>query len=79
MDVTHETPGPRFGWMLHALLEEVLNDPTLNTREYMEKRALELKELSNDELRKLGEQGKEKKDEEEAAEVQKLREKHFVG
>ena len=34
MEVTHETPGPRVGSMLHALLEEVLDDPKKNTVEY---------------------------------------------
>src|SRR5690606_30924370 len=27
IEVTQETPGPRIGWILHALLEEVLEDP----------------------------------------------------
>jgi putative nucleotidyltransferase with HDIG domain len=30
-----EKPGPRIGWILHALLEEVLDDPTKNTEEYL--------------------------------------------
>ena len=33
MDIVKERPGPRVGWMLHALLEEVLDDPTRNTKE----------------------------------------------
>ena len=36
MEVTRETPGPRVGSMLHALLEEVLDDPSKNTADYME-------------------------------------------
>jgi hypothetical protein len=28
MEVTQEHPGPRIGWILHALLEEVLYKPT---------------------------------------------------
>jgi hypothetical protein len=39
MEVTHETPGPKIGYTLSALLEEVLEDPKLNTAEYLEKRA----------------------------------------
>ncbi|HEV8666898.1 MAG TPA: CCA tRNA nucleotidyltransferase, partial [Candidatus Paceibacterota bacterium] len=31
MELTGEKPGPRLGWMLHALLEEVLDDPAKNT------------------------------------------------
>ncbi len=78
MDVTHETPGPRVGNMLHALLEEVLDDPTLNTIEYLTKRATELSELSDEELQRLGKQGKEKREEAEEKEIKALRKKHNV-
>lgn len=73
-----EKPGPRIGWTLHALLEEVLDDPTKNTEEYMKKRAGEFLTLSDEELRALGEAGKGKKQEAEEAEVRKLHEKHHV-
>jgi hypothetical protein len=63
---------------LHALLEEVLDDPAKNTPDYLEKRAGELAALSEKELRELGEAGKDRKSEEESAAVQKLREKHHV-
>jgi tRNA nucleotidyltransferase (CCA-adding enzyme) len=78
MDVTRETPGPRIGWVLHALLEEVLDDPNRNTSEYLEQRALELVKLSDKDLRALGEEGKGKKEEAEENEIKKLRQKHFV-
>ena len=68
--VTPEAPG--------VLLEEVLEDPTLNTREYLEKRTRELWELTDDEVKKLGQAGKEKKDEEEFREIKKLHRKHKV-
>ena len=71
-------PGREMGWILHALLEEVLDDPALNTLEYLQKRALELAELPRETLEKLGEQGKDKKDEEEEKEVGELRKKHGV-
>ncbi|MCA9353030.1 HD domain-containing protein [Patescibacteria group bacterium] len=71
-------PGPKMGWVLHALLEEVLDDPTLNTREYLEKRTRELWELTDDEVKKLGESGREKKEEEEFREVKALHRKHKV-
>jgi len=78
MDVTRETPGPRLGNMLHALLEEVLDDPSKNTVEYLEKRALELHELSDEQLTELGKAGKERKEEEDEKEVEELRKKHHV-
>ncbi len=73
-----EKPGPRLGWMLHALLEEVLDDPAKNTPEYLEKRALELMEMPEEELKTLGEAGKDRKEEEDQAEIAKLRQKHHV-
>jgi poly(A) polymerase/tRNA nucleotidyltransferase (CCA-adding enzyme) len=78
MDTAREAPGPRIGWILHALLEEVLDDPERNTREYLEKKTLEFAKLSDAQLRAKGEEGREKKDVAEEAEVKKLRQKHFV-
>ncbi|MDB5224877.1 MAG: polynucleotide adenylyltransferase [Candidatus Adlerbacteria bacterium] len=78
MDVTHEKPGPRLGWMLHALLEEVLEDPSKNTADYMEQRAQELAAMKDADLRALGEEGKEKKEEFEEAEVKDIHKKYFV-
>jgi len=78
MEVTHETPGPKLGLILHALLEEVLEDPSLNTAEYLEKRTPELIKLPETELKKLGEEGKEKKAETEKEELTKIRQKHGV-
>jgi tRNA nucleotidyltransferase (CCA-adding enzyme) len=78
MEITGEKPGPKLGHTLHALLEEVLEDPTLNTPEYMEKRAKELMQLPIEELKKLGDQGKAKRDEEEAMEIAELQKKHNV-
>ena len=52
-------PGPRIGWTLHALLEEVLEDHKKNTAEYLETRSRELHSLSDNELKDLGERGKD--------------------
>ena len=54
---------------MHALLEEVLDDPERNTNEYLEKKALDLASRPDEELRKLGEMGKEAKDEAENEEL----------
>jgi poly(A) polymerase/tRNA nucleotidyltransferase (CCA-adding enzyme) len=78
MEVTYETPGPKLGLILHALLEEVLEDPELNNSEYLEKRTLELIKLPETELKQLGEEGKEKKAEVEEEELTKIRKKHGV-
>jgi hypothetical protein len=78
MDVTHETPNPRIGLILHALLEEVLDDPKKNTEEFLVKRTLELAALPAAELKRLGEAGKEKKEQEDDKIVAELRKKHGV-
>jgi poly(A) polymerase/tRNA nucleotidyltransferase (CCA-adding enzyme) len=78
MDVTRITPGPKIGWVLHALLEEVLDDPTKNTTEYLENRTKELVSLPESELKKLGEKGKEVREEADEEEIRKIRGKHWV-
>jgi poly(A) polymerase/tRNA nucleotidyltransferase (CCA-adding enzyme) len=71
-------PGPRMGWILNALLEMVLEDPLKNTVEFLSELIKSLNKLSNEELKALGEKGKEKKDELEEEEVAKLHKKHGV-
>jgi putative nucleotidyltransferase with HDIG domain len=78
MELTSEKPGPRIGWTLHALLEEVLDDPKRNTKEYLEKRAKEFSKLSDKDLEALGREGKEKKAEAEEEDLKKINEKYFV-
>lgn len=72
------TAGRRIGWILHALLEEVLDDPKKNTREYLESRVRELDALPDLELQELGEAAKHQKDMLEQEEVKKLHRKHRV-
>ncbi len=76
--VTGETPGPRIGWLLHALLEEVLDEPGRNTQEYLEKRLLGLAKLPDVELQALGKEGKEKKEEAEQADIREIEKKYHV-
>jgi hypothetical protein len=71
-------PGPRMGWILNALLEEVLDDPTKNTVEHLSELVLSLNMLDDASLRTLGDRGKEKKEELEEKEVEKLHSKHGV-
>jgi poly(A) polymerase/tRNA nucleotidyltransferase (CCA-adding enzyme) len=78
MDVTREKPGPKLGFMLNALLEEVLENPDLNTEGYLEKRAKELAKLDSEELKKLAERAKGVKETVEAEELKKIRGKYGV-
>jgi len=78
MEMGIEKAGPRIGWILHALLEEVLDEPQKNTSDYLEKRTQEMSKLNDEELKKLGEAGKDRKAEEDEAAIRGLRGKHHV-
>lgn len=78
MELSGEKPSKKLGDTLNALLEEVLDDPLKNTAEYMEKRALELMQMTESELDALGKSGKEKREKEEAEAVAELHKKHKV-
>jgi len=69
MELLDITPSPKIGWIVNALLEEVLDDPAKNEKKYLSKRVKELGTLSDAELKKLFAKAKERKDEfEEEAE-----------
>lgn len=71
-------PGPKIGYILHALLEEVLEQPELNTQEQLVTRATELAKLDEAELKAMGEKGKEKIAELEEEALGEIKKKHFV-
>ena len=71
-------PGPRMGWILNALLEEVLDDPKKNTKEHLSELVKSMEILGDAELKTLGERGKEKKEKLEEEEIEKLHKKHGV-
>lgn len=71
-------PSPKVGMILNALMEEVLEDPAKNTKEYLEQRAKQLSEITETELKKLWLAGKEKTKEKEEQEVERIKKKHYV-
>ena len=71
-------PGPRMGWILHALLDECLEDDTKNNSDYLKSQTLKLNSLSDNELKELGEKGKDRKEEVEEGELKDIRKKHGV-
>ena len=78
MSKFHVKAGPRLGWVLNSLLEDVLDDAKNNTEEYLDKKTKELLELPDNELKAMGDSGKQKRDEKEEEELQKISEKHHV-
>jgi len=79
MHITGEKPGKKLGYILHALLEEVLDNPVHNNEEYLKTRVLELTELPISELEALAEAGKKKQEEEENAALKDIAREHKVG
>ena len=78
MKITETKGGPHVGLILEILLSEVLNDPKLNTKEYLEKRVKELFALPKPELEKQGREAKKLNEGEEEKEVEKIRTEYGV-
>ena len=78
MSITRTGPGPHIGFILEILLSEVLENPKLNTHEYLEKRIKELHVLKPKELVDLGKTARAKNESEEEKEIEKIREEYKV-
>ncbi len=64
-------PGPKIGAILDVLLSEVIEEPELNTKEYLAKRSRELNELNPAELRAKAKEKIEEKKMEDDQEIKK--------
>ena len=71
-------PGPRVGWILAALLEEVLDDPEKNDRSGLIDQIKKLNKLTDTKLKLLAESAKNKKDELEGEAEEEIKKKHHV-
>ncbi len=74
----HVKPGPSIGYILNALLEEVLDDPKNNNETFLVKQTEKLLAMPEEKLKKIGEKAREVKNEAETAEVTKIRQKRRV-
>lgn len=79
MEITGEKPGKKLGYILHALLEEVLVDPGKNTAEYLEQRVHELVDIPEEKLKALAEAGRDKQAEAEEKALKAIAREHKVG
>jgi putative nucleotidyltransferase with HDIG domain len=68
----------RVGWVLNALMEEVIDDPKKNDKKYLEKRAKELNKLTDEELQKLFASAQQKKRDAEGEMDEDIKKKHHV-
>jgi len=78
MKIAGIEPGPKVGYILHAILEKILDDPSLNNEEWLEAESKRLSALPEKELEKVGKSGKEKREEIEEKEIEKIMEKYRV-
>lgn len=78
MQILGIEPGPKVGYILSALLEEVIDEPERNTREYLVGRMKKLDKLPASELIKLAEAGKDKLEEEREKEDERIKGKYYV-
>lgn len=68
-------PGPKIGFILDCLLSEVIEDPALNNKEYLEKRSTELNNLDDKDLREKAKKIiKEEREKEDTA----IKQKYYV-
>jgi tRNA nucleotidyltransferase (CCA-adding enzyme) len=78
MKILNISAGPKIGQILDVLLNEVIENPENNTKKNLELRIKELGKLTDDELKKLAKQAKEKKEEFESGIEEKIKKKFYV-
>lgn len=78
MEIAKLEPGPKVGFIISILLEEVLDDPEKNSRDHLESRVKELNKLSEKELKSMSEKAKETKLEYESVAEEEIKSKHHV-
>ena len=67
-------PGPKLGLLIEALLSEALENPKINTKEKLSKKAIELNKLSDKKLKEKTKKVKEKKEEVDL----KMKNRHWI-
>lgn len=78
MQILNISPGPRVGFMLNILLEDIIEDPTLNNREYLVSQVTKLNELGENELITMSKEAIAKKNMTEEAELKVIKDKYKV-
>lgn len=78
MEVAYETPGPRLGLYLNALMGIVFDHPEDNTYEKLVSHVTELSKLDTKELKKMAEKGKSDLKEKDEEILKSIKAKHKV-
>lgn len=78
MELLHVEPGPKIGLILNAIMEEVLEDPSINEVNRLESLAKDLYSLDIEELKKRAEKGKKSKEDKEKEVIEGILKRHHV-
>ena len=78
MEVLGIPPSPTIGRVLEVLLQEVIDDPALNMREYLRSRIAQLGKLSDEELARIAEQSESKIELAEDERISSIKAKYYV-
>ena len=78
METLKLEPGPKVGQILDILLEEVLENPKNNKKEFLQTRIVALGRLSDKELQKLSEQAKKGRADVETRRDEMTKQKYWV-
>jgi tRNA nucleotidyltransferase (CCA-adding enzyme) len=71
-------PGPKIGWILAILLEDILNDPKKNNEKYLTGRVKELGKFTEKELEEKSTGARAKKEEFESGVEAEMKKKYYV-
>ena len=71
-------PGPRIGYILNALMNEILEEPEKNEKDHLESRAKELNKLSDEELKELFDEAKKKMEDIEYEKEEETKKRYWV-
>lgn len=71
-------PGPKIGYILAVLLEEVLDDPVLNVKETLVARVQDLARLEDKKLQEMAKFARKSADEAQTRIEEEMKKKHFV-
>ncbi len=78
MKVLTIPPGPKIGWILYILFEEILDDPSKNNYDYLAGKAIQLGKLDNETLKKLAEKSKQAYEQLLSEEEEEIKKKYYV-
>lgn len=78
MEILGIPPSPTIGRVLEVLLQEVIDDPALNMREYLRSRIAQLGKLSDEELARIAEQSESKIELAEDERISSIKAKYYV-